>query len=229
MHTHTGSMMYKEETGELRDVRRPGVAQQSGTTSCWSFYQEGVSSSEGKVNNNRRVSLSCLRAGQLCLGGGRGGEGVTGEEATSALHAMWGECESACCHGNKAAPQSPLREMEATWVWPCGGVAWHAERDYWSQRISERRGRQQWMYAAGDADLASPSVLLTAVAALRPRRLIARCIPLTANRALAPALITLEQEWSAAWTLKWPSLPKKRKEKRGRKIKGWCTVLNKCE
>lgn len=72
---------------------------------------------EGEVNNNVTVSLSCPRAGQLCLGGGGGGE------ATSTLHAMWGECESACCHGNKAAPQSPLREMEATWVWPCGGVA----------------------------------------------------------------------------------------------------------
>lgn len=70
---------------------------------------------------------------------------------------MWGECESACCHGNKAALRSPLREMEPTWVWPCGGVAWHAERDYWSQWMSEKRGRQQQICAAGDTDLTSRS------------------------------------------------------------------------
>lgn len=52
-------------------------------------------------------SLPWLRRWALQFGGGGGGGGHT-------ARVMWGECESACCHGNKAAPQplqSPLRRM----------------------------------------------------------------------------------------------------------------------
>lgn len=132
----------------------PCSAIQLSLSSVAELLPGGRQLSEGEVNNNITVCLSCVRADQLCSWGGRGGGGGGG--ATSTLHVMWGECESACCHGNKAAPQSPLRAMEATWVWPCGGVAWHAERDYWSQSISERKERQQQVIASSPPSPGAP-------------------------------------------------------------------------
>lgn len=41
---------------------------------------------------------------------------------TGTLRAMWGECESACCHGNKAAPQSPVPIKKDGWQRSCGSV-----------------------------------------------------------------------------------------------------------
>lgn len=44
------------------------------------------------------------------------------EGTTCTLHTMWGECESACCHGNKAAPQSPALIKKDGWQRGCSSM-----------------------------------------------------------------------------------------------------------
>lgn len=70
--------------------------------------------SEREVNNYGSV-LSEGRPALPWRAPGWGGEIGT-------LRAMWGECESACCHGNKAAPQSPVPIKKDGWQRSCGSM-----------------------------------------------------------------------------------------------------------
>lgn len=80
----------------------------------WVVGLRGHLVSEREVNNAGSVlseSRPVYAVARSSLGG-----------TTCTLHAMWGECESACCHGNKAAPQSPVPIKKDGWQRGCGSM-----------------------------------------------------------------------------------------------------------